>query len=102
VTGKVPLALGALHATTAEAAARSADTLVGADDEVMTAEAVGVTGAEALEATEEPTEFVATTVKVYAESSVSPGTVQARSAVVQVAPPGAAVTVYAVIDAPPV
>jgi hypothetical protein len=64
VTGKVPLALGACQATTAEAAARVAVTLIGADDTLIAAEAVGVTEADAAEATELPTEFVASTVKV--------------------------------------
>jgi len=50
---------------TAEAAARVAVTLSGADDKVREgAEAEGVTEADAPEATEVPTEFVATTVKV--------------------------------------
>ena len=91
--GKVPAAVGACQAMTEEDAARVAVTLVGADDSVTAADAEGVAGAEAAEAVESPTELVATTEKVYAESSVSPGTVQARSVVVHVAVPGAAVTV---------
>ena len=92
--GKVPVAVGASQAMTAEDAARVAVTLVGADDKAIAAEPGGVTDADALDAAESPSELVATTVKVYAESSVSPGTVQARSVVVvHVALPGAAVTV---------
>ena len=92
--GKVPAAVGASQAMTAEAAARVAVTLVGADDSVTAADTEGVADADALDAAESPSELVATTVKVYAESSVSPGTVQARSVVVvHVALPGAAVTV---------
>lgn len=45
--------------------------------------------------------FVAVTVNVYAVPLVSPGTVIGLPAPVPVAPPGFAVTVYPVIDAPP-
>ena len=62
--GKVPGELGACQAMTAEEAARVAVTFVGADDTAMAAEAEGVTGSDAAEATEVPREFVATTVKV--------------------------------------
>ena len=48
-----------------------------------------------------PLVLVATTVNVYWVPLVSPVTSHDVDAVVQVAPPGVAVTVYPVIDAPP-
>jgi hypothetical protein len=63
--GKVPFALGASQAMTAEDAARVAVTLVGAVARMRDgADAEGVSGAEAAEAADSPTELVATTVKV--------------------------------------
>jgi hypothetical protein len=62
-----------------------------------------VTASEAVEASEEPTAFVARTVNVYAVPLVSPETVQVVALVVeQVKEPGDEVTVYPVIAEPPV
>jgi hypothetical protein len=66
----------------------TAVTLVGAPGIVA-----GVTAAEADEATELPTAFVATTVKVYAVPFVKPVTVIGVPVPVSVKPPGEEVTV---------
>ena len=57
---------------------------------------VGVTGAEGAAEGPVPSAFVAATVKVY-DVSVSPVIVHDVVAVLQVAPPGDAVTVYPVM-----
>src|SRR5256885_2365862 len=61
----------------------------------------GVTAAEAVEASEAPTPFVATTVKVYGVPLSRPVTVALVAETVAVAPPGAAVTVYVAMAEPP-
>ena len=94
MTGKVPESDGAAQEMTADAAARVAVTSAGASAVAMLAEAEGVTGSDADEGSESPATLLATTVKVYVESSVKPDTVQKRSSVVvHVAPSGEAVTV---------
>jgi hypothetical protein len=97
VIGEPPLLAGAVHDTTAAVSAADAVTLVGAPGTVR-----GVTAALATEAGDVPAPFVAVTVNVYAVPLVRPVTV-ADAAPVEVAvrPPGAAVTVYAVIAEPP-
>jgi hypothetical protein len=75
VIGKVPL-LGACQEMTAEAGPRTAAASSGALAALTVALSAGVTGAEALDGDELPTEFAAVTLKVYVESSVSPETVQ--------------------------
>ena len=61
----------------------------------------GVTAVEAAEATELPTELVATTVKVYAVLFVKPVTFIGEEPPDTVTPPGLDVTVYPVITLPP-
>jgi len=61
----------------------------------------GITADEAAEATELPTELVATTVKVYDIPFVKPVTVSGELAPVAVKLPGLDVTVYKVIALPP-
>ena len=64
--------------------------------------ATGVTELDATDALPVPATFVAVTVNIYAVPLVRPVTVQERApVVVHVRPPGLAVTVYAVIAAPP-
>jgi sulfur carrier protein ThiS len=91
-----PLDPGALQLTTDEESAAVPETPVGAPGTVL-----GVTLADALEATEFPAAFVALTVNVYAVPLVKPETVQEVDAVVQVNDPGDEVTVYPVIALPP-
>jgi ABC-type cobalamin transport system permease subunit len=62
----------------------------------------GVTEALAPEGTEDPTEFVATTVNVYAWPLVKPRTVAVVPLLVAVNPPGLEVTVYSIMTDPPV
>jgi hypothetical protein len=62
----------------------------------------GVIELEAADAGPIPAPFVAVTVKVYAVPFVSPTTVMGDIAPVAVMPPGDDVTVYPVIDVPPV
>jgi hypothetical protein len=66
-----------------------ATTDVGAPGTVV----VGVTGVDAEEDTEEPTELVAVTVNVYAVPFVNPVTIMGEVAPVAEMPPGLAVTV---------
>ena len=61
----------------------------------------GVNAEEGVDDGPLPNEFVARTVKVYGVPFASPITTQDSPVVVQVAPPGAAVTVYPVVGAPP-
>ena len=61
----------------------------------------GVTAAEAKEATESPTEFLATTVNVTAVPPVNPVSVAVRTLPTVTAVPADGVTVYPVIAAPP-
>jgi hypothetical protein len=75
VIGKVPL-LGTCQEMTAEAGPRTAAISEGAPAALTVALGAGVTGSEGDEARELPTEFAAVTLKVYAESSVRPETVQ--------------------------
>jgi hypothetical protein len=74
--GKVLVLAGACHDTTADAGARTAVTASGAAAADTVAKGEGLTSSEAADASELPTEFAAVTLKVYAESSVSPETVQ--------------------------
>jgi hypothetical protein len=63
---------------------------------------VGVTAADAADATLVPTAFAATTVNVYAVPSVRPETTAVKApVVVAVFPPGDDVTVYPVTGLPP-
>ena len=85
-----PLLAGAVQLMVAEPLPAVAVTPVGASG----ADGAGVVVAEASEGVESPAEFVATTVKVYPVPLVRPEMVQLVAVVVvQVAPPGLAVTV---------
>jgi hypothetical protein len=88
VIGLPPVCTGAVHETT-EAPLRFevADTAVGASGT-----RAGVTDDDGAEAGPGPIAFVAVTVNVYAKPFVSPVTVHEVVALVQVAPPGLAVT----------
>src|SRR5665648_799197 len=97
VIDEPPLLAGAVQLTIAEAFPGVANTAVGAPGTVL-----GVTTALATDAGEVPTLLVAVTVNVYAVPLASPVTVPVvTSVVLTVAPPGDAVTVYPVIDEPP-
>ena len=78
---------------------------IGVVDTGVNTGVVGATGVTELDATDAlpvPAAFVAVTVNTYAVPLVRPVTVQERApVVVHVRPPGLAVTVYAVIAAPP-
>jgi acyl-coenzyme A thioesterase PaaI-like protein len=92
-----PVETGAVQDTTAWAfAAPVALTAVGAPGTVD-----GVAAAEAIEAAPVPETFVAVTVNVYDVPFVRPVTVHDVVAVVQVNEPGEDVTVYELIEAPP-
>jgi hypothetical protein len=90
------LLAGAVQETAAEALPAVADTDVGAPGAVA-----GVTAGLAADGALVPAPLVAVTVNVYGVPLTRPITVQPSVAVVQVAPPGDAVTVYPVIDLPP-
>jgi hypothetical protein len=91
VTTLPPLLVGATNATLAEAFPAVATTAVGGPGTVFGT--AGVTAVDATEATELPTAFVATTVKVYAVPFVNPVTFMGEVAPVTVIPPGLDVTV---------
>ena len=94
-----PFEAGAVQETTLCAfAPLVAETLVGVPDTVL-----GVAALDALDALLVPRAFVAVTVNVCAVPFARPVTVHERAPVVQVQvpPPGLAVTVYAVMVAPP-
>jgi len=93
-----PLLAGADHDTTdREFSADVADRPVGAPGTVD-----GTTDNDATDAALEPDTFVAVTLKEYAMPLVRPVTVHDVDAVVHVNEPGAEVTVYEEIEAPPV
>ena len=97
MTAAPPLLAGAAHDTTDDAfAAPVALTAVGAPGTVD-----GVTAADADEAEPVPLAFVAVTVNVYEVPFVNPATVHEVVAVVHVNEPGEDVTVYELIEAPP-
>ena len=93
-----PLAAGAVQETRAEALPAVAVTPVGAPGTVA-----GVTGADGSEAAPVPTPLVAVTVKVYEVPLVRPLTVQESGPLdqVQVLESGEDVTVYPVMELPP-
>ena len=97
--GDPPSTRGALHVTVACVFPAVAETLVGAPGIV-----IGVTAVEADDTTLVPTALVAVTVNVYAVPLVSPVTLAASVPLDQLAvcPPGLAVTMYPVINDPPV
>jgi hypothetical protein len=88
VIGEPPLDAGAVHDTTARVLPGMADTPVGGPGTGR-----GVTAALGAEGGPSPATFVAKTVNVYEVPFVSPVTVHEVVAVVQLAPPGDAVTV---------
>ena len=92
-----PPVTGADHETTTCPLPAEADTPVGAPGTVD-----GVALEEAVDAAPVPDAFVAVTVNVYAVPFVNPVTVQLTDEVVHWNEPGDDVTVYPVIDAPPV
>jgi len=97
VTAAPPLLAGAVQDTTDWVfAAPVALTEVGAPGTVD-----GVTAADAVEAAPVPDTFVAVTVNVYEVPFVRPATVHEVVAVVHVNEPGEDVTVYELIEAPP-
>src|SRR5665648_137387 len=97
VIDEPPLLAGAVQLTVAEAFPGVADTAVGAPGTVL-----GVTAALATDASDVPAALVAVTVNVYAVPFLKPLTVvDVPMIMVTVAPPGDAVTVYPVLDEPP-
>src|SRR5688500_8267074 len=91
-----PFQAGAVQLTCAETFAGEAAAPVGGSGTVR-----GMMAAEGLDGRPVPVAFVPVTVKLYEAPLVRPPTVQlVAPVVVQVAPPGAAVTVYPVM-APP-
>ena len=96
VIAKPPFEAGAVHDTVAEALPREAETPVGAPGTVA-----GVTDAETEEAIEEPTEFLATTVKLRGVPLVRLLSVAVRTLPTVTGLPEDGVTVYPVIAEPP-
>jgi hypothetical protein len=92
-----PSEAGAVKATLAWAFPGVATGLVGAPGTIL-----GITAPDGDEATEFPAALVATTVKVYDTFVVKPVTTRGEFAPVAVNPPGKDVTVYPVMELPPV
>jgi hypothetical protein len=96
VMGSPPVAAGAVKLTAADASPAMADTAVGAPGTVA-----GVTAADGVDSGPSPALFVACTVTVYAVPFVKPLTEHGLAGQATVAPPGATVSVYDAIGAPP-
>ena len=97
--GEPPSEIGADHNTVTYPSAATTPVIVGALG--VPSALIGVATSETPEAAPEPALLVAVSEKVYGEPFVRPVTAQDVDADSQVSPPGAAVTVYFEIAAPP-